>query len=72
MDARGVRRVAVTLHVGAGTFQPVRADRIEDHVMHAEYVEVDETVCAAVRDPRPGRSRGGDAELSVRLLKRQR
>ena len=56
LDARGVRRVAVTLHVGAGTFQPVRADRIEDHVMHAEYVEVDEAVCAAVRETR---ARGG-------------
>ncbi len=56
LDARGVRRVAVTLHVGAGTFQPVRADRIEDHVMHAEYVEVDESVCAAVRETR---ARGG-------------
>ncbi|MEH6583896.1 MAG: S-adenosylmethionine:tRNA ribosyltransferase-isomerase, partial [Halioglobus sp.] len=42
----------VTLHVGAGTFQPVRADDIKDHVMHAEYVEVDETVCAAVRETR--------------------
>jgi S-adenosylmethionine:tRNA ribosyltransferase-isomerase len=56
LDARGIRRVSVTLHVGAGTFQPVRADRIEDHVMHAEYVEVDEAVCAAVRETR---ARGG-------------
>jgi S-adenosylmethionine:tRNA ribosyltransferase-isomerase len=55
-DAKGIRRVTVTLHVGAGTFQPVRADRIEDHVMHAEYVEVDESVCAAVRETR---ARGG-------------
>jgi S-adenosylmethionine:tRNA ribosyltransferase-isomerase len=56
LDEKGVRRVTVTLHVGAGTFQPVRADRIEDHVMHAEYVEVDEAVCAAVRETR---ARGG-------------
>ena len=56
LDERGIRRVSVTLHVGAGTFQPVRADRIEDHVMHAEYVEVDEAVCAAVRETR---ARGG-------------
>jgi len=56
LDQRGIRRVAVTLHVGAGTFQPVRAERIEDHVMHAEYLEVDESVCAAVRDTR---ARGG-------------
>ena len=56
LDEKGVRRETVTLHVGAGTFQPVRAERIEDHVMHAEYVEVDETVCAAVRETR---ARGG-------------
>lgn len=56
IDERGIRRAAVTLHVGAGTFQPVRADRIEDHVMHAEYVEVDEALCAAVRETR---ARGG-------------
>jgi S-adenosylmethionine:tRNA ribosyltransferase-isomerase len=56
LDKKGVRRVTVTLHVGAGTFQPVRAERLEDHVMHAEYVEVDETVCTAVRDTR---ARGG-------------
>jgi S-adenosylmethionine:tRNA ribosyltransferase-isomerase len=46
----------VTLHVGAGTFQPVREDDIEQHVMHREFVEVDETVCAAVRETR---ARGG-------------
>ena len=56
LDQRGVRRASVTLHVGAGTFQPVRAERLEDHVMHAEYVEVDESVCAAVRQTR---ARGG-------------
>jgi S-adenosylmethionine:tRNA ribosyltransferase-isomerase len=51
-DAIGVRRTTVTLHVGAGTFQPVRADDIEDHIMHREYVEVDEAVCDAVRETR--------------------
>ena len=56
LDAQGIRRVAVTLHVGAGTFQPVREDDIEQHVMHREFVEVDETVCAAVRETR---ARGG-------------
>lgn len=53
---QGVRSAAVTLHVGAGTFQPVRADDIHDHVMHAEFVEVSEAVCQAVRETR---SRGG-------------
>ena len=52
LDAHGVRRAHVTLHVGAGTFQPVRADRPEDHVMHAERVEVSEAVCEAVAETR--------------------
>lgn len=55
-DAQGIRRAVVTLHVGAGTFQPVRADNIADHVMHEEYVDVDENVCSAVRETR---ARGG-------------
>jgi S-adenosylmethionine:tRNA ribosyltransferase-isomerase len=46
----------VTLHVGAGTFQPVRAERLDEHEMHAEQVEVGEEVCAAVAD---ARRRGG-------------
>ena len=53
---RGVRRAEVTLHVGAGTFQPVRADDIADHQMHSEYFEVDQAVCDAVAETR---ERGG-------------
>ena len=51
MDAlkeKGVEFAFVTLHVGAGTFQPVRVDTIEDHVMHAEYAEVPQEVVDAV------------------------
>jgi len=51
-ESLGVQSAQVTLHVGAGTFQPVRADEISDHVMHAEYVEVDQSVCDAVRAAR--------------------
>ena len=40
----GVKSAYVTLHVGAGTFQPVRVDKIEDHHMHAEYIDVDQSV----------------------------
>lgn len=40
LDTRGVRRTQVTLHVGAGTFLPVKADDTKDHVMHAERGEV--------------------------------
>ncbi|MCR9105160.1 MAG: tRNA preQ1(34) S-adenosylmethionine ribosyltransferase-isomerase QueA [Gammaproteobacteria bacterium] len=52
----GVNSAHITLHVGAGTFQPVRADNIEDHVMHREYLEVSDAVCEAVRQTR---ARGG-------------
>ena len=40
LEQRRVRHAFVTLHVGAGTFQPVRVDDIEGHEMHAEYLEV--------------------------------
>ncbi|MHC1481443.1 tRNA preQ1(34) S-adenosylmethionine ribosyltransferase-isomerase QueA [Frateuria aurantia] len=40
LTAMGVQTGYVTLHVGAGTFQPVREGRLEDHVMHREYLEV--------------------------------
>ncbi|WP_211279494.1 tRNA preQ1(34) S-adenosylmethionine ribosyltransferase-isomerase QueA [Cognaticolwellia mytili] len=40
LKAKGVNFAFVTLHVGAGTFQPVKVDEIADHVMHAEYIEV--------------------------------
>lgn len=41
---KGLEFAFVTLHVGAGTFQPVRVDQVEDHPMHSEYIEVDQTV----------------------------
>jgi len=41
---KGVKLAFVTLHVGAGTFQPVRVDDIEEHQMHAEYAEVSQDV----------------------------
>jgi S-adenosylmethionine:tRNA ribosyltransferase-isomerase len=52
LAARGVRSARVTLHVGAGTFQPVRVERLDDHEMHAEQVDVGEEACAAVADTR--------------------
>ncbi len=54
--AKGIDSTKVTLHVGAGTFQPVRTEKIEDHHMHAEYLEVDEVVCKKVK---ACRARGG-------------
>ena len=49
LDALGVRRAEVTLHVGAGTFQPLRVDDVRDHVMHAERYEVPQSLVDAVQ-----------------------
>ncbi|MBT8047583.1 MAG: tRNA preQ1(34) S-adenosylmethionine ribosyltransferase-isomerase QueA [Xanthomonadales bacterium] len=56
LESRGIERAEVTLHVGAGTFQPVRCDNIEDHRMHAERLDVSDSVCEAVARTR---ARGG-------------
>lgn len=53
---RGVETAFVTLHVGAGTFQPVRVDDIADHKMHSETIEVTQKVCDQVKATR---ARGG-------------
>lgn len=45
LRARGIDMAFVTLHVGAGTFQPVRVENLDDHVMHAEYLQVDRMTC---------------------------
>ena len=52
IEARGVRRAFVTLHVGAGTFQPVRMDDLDSHVMHAERVSVSAATCRAIEKTR--------------------
>ena len=52
LEQKGVNKAFVTLHVGSGTFQPVRVDDIKDHEMHSEYIEVPEEVCKAVRETR--------------------
>ncbi len=56
IEARGVERAFITLHVGAGTFQPVRTDAVGAHVMHAEFVEVSAGTCERVA---AARARGG-------------
>ncbi len=45
---KGVETAKVTLHVGAGTFLPVRVEKVEEHIMHAEWVEVDQATCDAI------------------------
>jgi S-adenosylmethionine:tRNA ribosyltransferase-isomerase len=52
LDERRVDRAFVTLHVGAGTFQPVRTDDIESHVMHAERVSVSAETCDVIAHTR--------------------
>jgi S-adenosylmethionine:tRNA ribosyltransferase-isomerase len=56
LEARGIQRASVTLHVGAGTFQPVKAENIAEHVMHFERFEVPQTTLQAIADCR---ARGG-------------
>lgn len=48
LKEQGVRVTTVTLHVGAGTFQPVKVDNTDEHRMHAEYAEVSAETCAAI------------------------
>ncbi|MFM8609161.1 MAG: tRNA preQ1(34) S-adenosylmethionine ribosyltransferase-isomerase QueA [Burkholderiaceae bacterium] len=56
LDARGVLRASVTLHVGAGTFQPVKVDNIAEHRMHSEWYRIPAPTIDAIRDCR---ARGG-------------
>jgi len=56
IEQKGVQIEYVTLHVGAGTYQPVRVDKIEEHVMHSESIEVSVAVCDAVHATK---ARGG-------------
>jgi S-adenosylmethionine:tRNA ribosyltransferase-isomerase len=56
LDKRGIARTTVTLHVGAGTFQPVREGPIDAHRMHAEWYEIPPAAVAAIEATR---GRGG-------------
>ncbi|WP_027329042.1 tRNA preQ1(34) S-adenosylmethionine ribosyltransferase-isomerase QueA [Marinimicrobium agarilyticum] len=57
LQKKGVTLAFVTLHVGAGTFQPVRVENIAEHRMHSEVMEIDEEVCRKVRATRIGGGR---------------
>lgn len=52
LTAKGVERASVTLHVGYGTFQPIRVDRVEEHQMEAEHYEVSDAAAAALSKAR--------------------
>lgn len=56
LSARGVATADLTLHVGPGTFRPIEAERIDDHVMHAEWAELTEATAALLN---AHRARGG-------------
>ncbi|TNF01409.1 MAG: tRNA preQ1(34) S-adenosylmethionine ribosyltransferase-isomerase QueA, partial [Gammaproteobacteria bacterium] len=69
LRAKGVEMAHVTLHVGAGTFQPVRVDNILDHQMHAEVIDVSDEVCRQVTETRArGRRVIAVGTTSVRCL----
>lgn len=69
LDARGVRRVTITLHVGAGTFLPVRSDDIADHRIHVENGEITPQAAAAINEARAAGGRiVAVGTTSLRLL----
>ena len=52
LRAMDIGMAEVTLHVGAGTFQPVRVQNLDEHVMHSEWLEVTQAVCERVEQTR--------------------
>jgi S-adenosylmethionine:tRNA ribosyltransferase-isomerase len=69
LDARGIERASVTLHVGMGTFKPVTADTLEAHAMHSERYEIDEIAAAKLnRAQAEGRRIVAVGTTSARVL----
>jgi S-adenosylmethionine:tRNA ribosyltransferase-isomerase len=69
LDARAVKRETLTLHVGAGTFLPVKADDTDDHVMHAEWGRIDAATAARLNAVKGGGGRViAVGTTSLRLL----
>jgi S-adenosylmethionine:tRNA ribosyltransferase-isomerase len=69
LQAADIQSTFVTLHVGAGTFAPVKVTDIRQHVMHAEYVEVSKTACTHIQSTRAqGRRIVAIGTTSVRAL----
>ena len=58
LATQGVERSDVTLHVGAGTFQPMRVERVEAHEMHSEQIDVSQATCDAVINCRGDEGKG--------------
>ena len=57
LSLRGIERTAITLHVGYGTFKPVRTEQVEDHTMDAEAYEISESAADAINGARAERRR---------------
>ncbi|MFA4985363.1 MAG: tRNA preQ1(34) S-adenosylmethionine ribosyltransferase-isomerase QueA [Candidatus Brocadiia bacterium] len=55
--ADGITTVCCTLHVGRGTFEPVKVERLCEHKMHSEYFEISEETCARINEARAGGGR---------------
>ena len=69
LRAKGVEIAHVTLHVGAGTFQPVRVERLAEHVMHGERYDIDEAAAQAINAARAdGRRVTAIGTTSLRAL----
>jgi len=69
LDARGIGREVLTLHVGAGTFLPVKSERIAEHKMHAEWGRIDAPTAARLNAARAeGRRLISVGTTSLRLL----
>jgi S-adenosylmethionine:tRNA ribosyltransferase-isomerase len=72
LDERGIERTFITLHVGLGTFKPVTAERLEDHVMHAEAYSISaEAADALNRARRDGRRLIAVGTTAARVLESQ-
>ena len=61
IEEKGVKIVPVMLHVGLGTFRPVKADKITDHIMHAEYISVSEESARLINE----RKKAGGRTIAV-------
>lgn len=69
LDARGIERLTVTLHVGAGTFLPVKVENVADHKMHGEWGQLTEAACATLNNARAeGRRIVAVGTTALRLL----
>jgi len=69
LEAKGIKHVTITLHVGAGTFLPVKVERLKEHVMHAEWGEISAAVVTEINETRQeGRRIVAVGTTSLRLL----